>query len=59
MIGEGGIESETSQKQMARANCFLSLSDIKLLVAYCLYVAKKILRMQYKYSTVSKANVLQ
>ena len=62
MIGEGAIESETSRKLMAHANCFLSLSDIKLLVAlhlqaaYCL--AKKILGMQYKYS-VLKAKVLQ
>ena len=63
MIGESAIESETSRKLMAHANCFLSLSDIKLLVAlhlqaaYCL--AKKILGMQYKYSTVLKAKVLQ
>ena len=27
---EGAIESETSQKLMALANCFLSLSYIKL-----------------------------
>ena len=39
---EGAIESETSQKLMAHANCFLSLSYIKLLfalhlqAAYCL-----------------------
>ena len=63
VIGKGAIESETSRKLMAHANCFLSLSDIKLLVAlplqaaYCL--AKKILGMQYKYSTVLKAKVLQ
>ena len=62
-IGEGAIESETSRKLMAHANCFLSLSNKKLLVAlhlqaaYCL--AKEILRMQYKYSTVLKAEVLQ
>ena len=61
MIGEGAIESKTSRKLMAHANCFLSLSYIKLLVAlhlqaaYCL--AKEILRMQYKYSTVLKAKV--
>ena len=63
MIGEGAIESEISRKLLAHANCFLFLSDIKLLVALHLQafdcLAKKILGMQYKYSTVLKAKVLQ
>ena len=63
VLGEGATESDTSWKLMTHANCFLSLSNIKLLVAlhlqaaYCL--TKGILHMQYKYSTVLKAKVLQ
>ena len=39
VIGEGTIESETSRKPVPHANCILSLSDIKLLVALHLQAA--------------------